>query len=437
MGTAGCGIEHGWTRRPAGRHSGNSMTSPDVRLRSIPHPYRCVLAICSDLDETPDQSVYREIVRFLNTNERTVMGPGVGLEVGNSIYFDMPPDQFAYSNTDDAGREMVRTLIRSGHIDVLHSYGDLATTRSAAARALEELDRHACRLRVWVDHGQANTNLGADIMRGQGDLPGDEAYHADLTTAYGIRYVWRGRVTSVIGQDACHTLRGVWNGRYPIASTRTVAKELAKHALGRLGNAKYAMHGPNALLRPITLRDGSRAVEFLRCNPHWRGPRYGDTAVELGEVLTARFLDRLVARGAACILYTHLGKLDDPHKPFSHQTCRALHNLARRREAGEIMVTTTARLLGYIAARDRLRYSVACAGERVIITLDAVDDPVDGMRRPTAEEVQGITFVVEGRHPCEVRLHREGSVACKTIHQNKQTYTSIPWRSLSPPMLSV
>ena len=39
------------------------------------------------------------------------------------FYFDMPPDQFAYWNTDDAGREMVRALIRSGHIDCFHSFG--------------------------------------------------------------------------------------------------------------------------------------------------------------------------------------------------------------------------------------------------------------------------------------------------------------------------
>ena len=115
------------------------------------------------------------------------MGPGVGLEVGNSIYFDMPPDQFAYWNTDDAGREMVRALIRSGHIDCLHSYGDLATTRQHAARALDELDRHGCRLEVWVDHGTAVTNFGSDIMRGHGDEVGHEAYHADLTTRYGIK----------------------------------------------------------------------------------------------------------------------------------------------------------------------------------------------------------------------------------------------------------
>ncbi len=77
--------------------------SANVQLRDLPYPYRAMLAICSDLDETPDRNVYYQIMRFLNTTEETAMGPGVGLEVGNSVYFDMPPNQFAYWNTDDAG----------------------------------------------------------------------------------------------------------------------------------------------------------------------------------------------------------------------------------------------------------------------------------------------------------------------------------------------
>ena len=125
-----------------------------------------MLAICSDLDETPDPGVYWQTMRFLNTTEATPMGPGVGLEVGNSIYFDMPPGQLAYWNTDDAGRAMLRTLLRSGHIDCLHSFGDLAATRRHAGRALDELARHDCRVAVWVDHAVAPSNLGSDIDTG-------------------------------------------------------------------------------------------------------------------------------------------------------------------------------------------------------------------------------------------------------------------------------
>ena len=77
---------------------------PDrVSLRPLPYPYRALLSICSDPDETPDAATYFEIMRFLNTDEETGMGTGANLEVGNTIYFSMPHGQFAYFNTDEDG----------------------------------------------------------------------------------------------------------------------------------------------------------------------------------------------------------------------------------------------------------------------------------------------------------------------------------------------
>ena len=168
----------------------NPPTIDPVALRPLPYPYRAMLAICSDLDKTPDRHVYWETMRFLNTTETTAMGPGVGLEIGNTIYFDMPPDQFAYWNTDDAGREIIRTLIRSGHIDCLHSYGDLATTRCHAGRALEGLNRHNCPFRVWIDHAVSSTSLAADVMQNLADKPGYRTYDADLICADGMKCVY-------------------------------------------------------------------------------------------------------------------------------------------------------------------------------------------------------------------------------------------------------
>ena len=144
----------------------------------------------------------------------------------------------------------------------------------------------------------------------------------------------------------------------------------------------------------------------------------------------------LYTHGTVCILYTHLGKVDDPHKPFNYQTCQGLRELARRRDAGDILVTTAARLLRYVSCRDSLQYSVTRMGERVIISLDAIADPVDGRRLPTADEIQGITFVIEGRHQVEVKLCHEGNVTCDTTHLGERTYTSIPWRSLLLPTLT-
>lgn len=310
-----------------------------------------MLAICSDLDETPDAETYFELMRFLNTTDTTSMGEGVGLEVGNTIYFDMPPGQFSYWNTEERSREKIRELIKSGHIDCLHSYGDLATTRAHAGRALEELERHNCRLTVWIDHAVAPTNFGADIMQGHGDEPGHSAYHADLTFAYGIRYVWRGRVTSVIGQDQPLSLRGIADWRHPGSSLKTLAKESAKQTLARCGSRKYSLHATNRILRPVRLRDNRyEGYEFLRCNPHWNGVSSCDTGWGIARVLTGRFLDRLVARRGTCILYTHLGKLGPSNRKFDEPTVHAFRQLGDYYRSGKILVTTTKRLLEFCAS---------------------------------------------------------------------------------------
>lgn len=340
------------SRRP----TSDAGRSADTELRRFPFPYKAALAICSDLDETPGAQTYFEMMRFLNTTEETSMGPGVGLEVGNSIYFDMPPGHFSYWNTDEQNRERIRALIKSGHIDCLHSYGDLATTRAHAARALEELEKHDCHLKVWVDHSKAPTNFGSDIMRGHGDDPGHPAYHADLTMAHGIRYIWRGRVTSVIGQDRPVSFSGIGNFRHPFASTNTILKELAKQALARCGNGKYRMHAGNRSIRRVRLRDGrNEASEFLRCNPHWGGVSSGDTGEGISDVLTKRFLDRLIECQGTCILYTHLGKIDlkTTDRGFGPAAEKSFRRLAEYHRSGRIWVTTTSRLLDHLS-RDTL-----------------------------------------------------------------------------------
>lgn len=421
---------------PASAHAGGQVHAGSVRPRRFPYPYKAMLAICSDLDETPDARVYEQSMRFLNTTRDTIMGEGVGLEVGNTIYFDMPSDQFAYHTTDDRGREMIRALIRSGHIDCLHSFGDFATTRDHAARAIDELARHDCRLQVWIDHAVAPSNLGADIMCGLGDVPGSPVYHADLLSDYGIGYVWRGRVTSVIGQDVPRSLGRLFTLRHPIASARTLAKEAVKGVLGRRdpdGSSKYAMHGPNALTRIITLRDGRPMTEFIRFNPHYRGVDRADTARGIAEVLTDDMLDCLVDRGGIGILYTHLGKVVRPEEPFEEATRRAFRRLAEYERSGRILVTTTRRLLGYRQARE---YAVVQVAQGVDGTRIRVRRPAD---RPgvclTPEDLDGLTFYVD--HPERVLFDLDGRgdvrPVCNPPDETGLSSVSVPWRRLEYP----
>jgi hypothetical protein len=409
--------------------------SGGVSIRRIPYPYRAMLAICSDLDQTPDRQVFLETMRFLNTTQNTCMGPGVGLEVGNTIYFDMPPGQFAYWNTDDVGRAMARELIRSGHIDCLHSFGDLATTRAHAGRALDELSRHGCRLEVWIDHAVAPSNFGPDIMGGLGDVPGTAVYHADLTCGYGIQYVWRGRVTSVIGQDAPRSLRGIARVRHPLGSARTAAKELVKGILARRGNAKYAMHGPNRILRDVRLRSGHGVREFLRANPCWAGVDRAATADGLAEVLTPRMLARLVARESPCILYTHLGKIRRRDEPFGPRTRQALRLLARCAREREILVTTTRRLLGYCRAVRAVALAAADEGNGQQIEVTVREH--GGNHGLAMEELAGLTLYVSNPATARVRIggHEVMDLRRNAPDGSGRGSVSLPWRPLELPTL--
>lgn len=412
-------------------------STPPVTLRPYPYPYQAMLAICSDLDETPDRRVYHQIMRYLNTRETTAMGPGVGLEVGNTIYFDMGPGNFAYWNTDDAGRAMVRDMIKSGHIDCLHSYGDLATTRAHAGRALDELARHDCRLEAWIDHAVAPTNFGADIMRGQGDVPGAPAYHADLTCGFGVKYVWRGRVTSVIGQEVRPSLRSIISSAHPLASARTCAKEAAKRMLGRLGSEKYAPHVENRAVFDAALRDGRPVCEFLRSNPYWKGVGLGATGREIGSVLNAAMLHRLVQRRGVCLLYTHLGKIRDINVPFDPPAAQAFRHLAQMQSDGRILVRTTSRLLRYLTMRERVIVSATRANACLTLYVrwrggqrfDSIDLPAD--------DLGGLTCYVPD---CEVAHLHTATRKYENLPLNPPDETgrrsvTIPWPDLTFPSL--
>jgi hypothetical protein len=409
-----------------------------VTVRPVPWPYRAMLAICSDLDETPDAQVYFAISRFLNTTDQTAMGRGVGLEVGNTIFFDMAPGQFSYWGASEDDRERVRTLIRSGHIDAIHSWGDLATERQHAEHNLAELQKHDCRLEVWIDHSKAPSNFGPDIMQGSGDLPSSRSYHADLTLAYGVRYVWRGRTTGLTAQDAPirpQSFAPILRSSRPGTSAYAALKEAVKIGLGGLGRPRWAMYAANRVCRPSTLRDGRKVWEFLRTNPSWGGPGESATAAGVEDVLTKRMLDRLIGSEGVAIVYTHLGKVRDAQRPFGPGTEAAFRALARLHHEKKVFVTTTRRLLGYRTLRDALSWRAAYEGDRIVITLESVNDPVTGPRAVAASELDGLTFGVPGRRPAELRL-ADGTPLPADVFPGEggTSWLSIRWRPLRFPL---
>ncbi len=377
-----------------------------------------MLAVCSDLDETPDADTYFAIAKYLNTGEQTPIGKGVGLEIGNTLFFDMAPGEFSYWGACEAERRYARALIHSGHIDCLHSFGDLAATRDHAQRALDELERHNCRIRCWVDHAIAPSNLGPDIMAGFGDDPEHEVYHADLTLAYGIRYVWVGRVTACIGQNVPYSPTTSLRAERSLQSLINTGRDIAKIARATLGDDKYGMHRGNLLMRPFALRDGQRATEFIRCNPHPHGVSVGDDALGFGQAITEAALGHLIQRRGVSVIYTHLGKHVDAEHILPAQTRMGFERLADAQHRGDILIATTRRLLDYLTARQTVQFEASPS--LVALTLPS-GIPGDGLAWRWQGETPRVT--VNGRDVSPVR-----------VEEGWRTWLTLPWPRLSFPL---
>jgi len=385
-------------------------TKDKVALRKFPYPYKAALTISSDIDGTTTKEEFLEIQKFLNTKEETSMGKGVGLEIGNSFVMYAPPTfAFSYFSGNPGNAQIIEKFIRAGYIDFLHSYGEKTDfTRKDAIKAIKELSDNQYKVDVWVDHAKTPDNLGDDRTFGLGDHPESTAYHSDLTLAYGIKFVWLGRVTMVIGQSLPITLKtfsSVYDSRHPVDSLKNMVKEFAKNVLAVFGNKKYAMHKSYDLVRIAKLDDGQKVYEFLRFDNYWKGVATGATSKRLAYVISKRTLDRLKKVNGYMIVYTHLGKNSDSSQVIAKETQIALRDLASEYERGNIYITTTSKLLNYYVNHKYLNWSYKTKDNEIIITITGVEDPVFGSFVPTIQDLQGITFYVPDKDKTRIYIN--------------------------------
>jgi hypothetical protein len=365
LGLSGCAAEAGET--PAA-----------LEMRPFPYPYRAMLALCSDIDNTtPQQFLYAH--SFLNTREETPMGGGLGLDVGNSFWMFMASDSgdivdrhgngmdavmtWFHGTSDiekDAG--MIAYYFQKGWIDSIHSWGDFSRqdegeflfTREMAERAAAALAARDIRPTVWINHGNAanSQNMEARDRKTyrQGARPGSDAYHADLTVPLGIRFVWFSD-----------------NDR---------------------------RFGRQDILYPVTLADGQNVWGFRRYTPGW-------SVYSLHEQLSDENLDAIVRDGLPVVVAQHFGGTNYWF-PFLSTTTQALRNLAERQERGEILVARTSRMLEFLRVRDHLVYEYT----EGVVNILAIDDPqlgVDG--NPALDSLRGMTFYVDDMARAELRVN--------------------------------
>jgi hypothetical protein len=147
-------------------------------------------------------------------------------------------------------------------------------------------------------------------------------------------------------------------------------------------------------------------------------------------------VDRLVERGGTCILYTHLGKIDNPRIPFNGQAVQAFRSLAEKYRAGRILVTTTRRLLGYRRAAAETTYKVGKKDGLLCIDLKTRGPKNWGGELPVAD-LAGLTFYVCDPQRTRVLINGKpvADLMCNGADHTGRPSVSLPWSPLEFPAL--
>lgn len=381
-------------RPPRGRDQGRSMPPgphPSVTMREFPYPYIAALALGCDPDDLRTREEFLQLMRFLDTTDATSMGRGLGLEASCGFYFYDGCGECDFtlftgtSSEPSANAELIEDLIRSGHVDSIHGYGDFSEggfERHHAVQALGHLAARGLRVEVWANHGgAANTQQIGRLPRQRGDDPGATEYHTDLLVSHGVRFVEKYDIVHTVGQDARSR---------PIVDRLKQAREIMAYGLrGTDWKARAILS--NRLLEPYVLGDGQTVYSFKR----FVGARAGlerAGARELAKQISESVLSELEAKCGYLIVYTHPWRDTTPGGVLPAGTQDALRVLAREHEAGRIYVTTARKLLVYNLVRRGLAWHARTAGKGLEIEVTGLGDAVSGPRTPTLAELQGVTF---------------------------------------------
>mgnify|MGYP001558783130 FL=1 len=365
------------------------------------------------------------------------MGPGVGLEIGDSFWMyaagPHPEQRLAYFDglepREGPWAGMIRDFIRAGFLDCLHTYGDFhqygGFRRELAVQGVRQFHDQGLRLDVWTNHGDRHNFQNIDEPWSLGDVmhtrsANGEAfqtveYHMDLTRALGIVFCWR----SV-------DLTQVWGQGRPLGPADVMTRERLRHPrthlrwLRRQLREGWGADGANALLKPVQLRDGSSLISFARY-----GRFSQDRADDLEHVLSESHLSQLVRQEGVAVIYTHLGKRCRPNGPPIPTGAQAgLRRLARAVGRGQAFVTTTSRLLTYCHVRSQVRYTVREDHEALRIVLEPEFEP---------HELAGLTWYVESPKRARVFLgERELEIRANPVDHTGRASVSVPWAPLDP-----
>ena len=253
--------------------------------------------------------------------------------------------------------------------DTIHTWGDFMHSgkrgfdRNDAEESILLLQKYNLFPKIWVDHASFVGNLLHNTKFGSTPETFDQSGHSykqleytlDLIYQFGIRYIWDGQITHVIGQDV--SLEPV---HFFMKTSSTRPK----------GLVKLILHW----LLPSTLRtilkieipenrqyyieefpDGTKLYCFRRYGTWKDADIYG-----LARLISPAKIDQLIRNKGTMVAYTHLGKRMvtkmDENFHIPEETKKALSYISKQYDNKNVMLSSVSELLDYLVIRDNLRF---------------------------------------------------------------------------------
>ncbi len=404
-------------------------------IRKFPYPYKCALSISSDIDNASSLESFVQFMDFLNSEKQTIYGSGLGLEVGNSFWFfnGSNSPQLSYfeglTDKETSLAPIIRLYLESKHIDTLHSWGNFdkgGFQRSYADKGMEILNKYNFNIPVWVNHGiNLNYQKIGDYPNMHGDDPSHPCYHADLLSESGFEYIWTGKVTHIIGQNS--------RKNFSILSKLFIQKLMKIIKYQYVKDPIY--DDGNDLIRPMLLRDGNKAWEFIRFINSWGNAGELDL-YEFADQIKTRNLKKLIKNQGIMILYTHFNENLSTKIPIKLN--HYLSNLKKMVNGQEILMGTTSRILKYWEVSNYISFEVQDFEDKVIILIkDKIYSPI-GTKSVTSFHLSGLTFYINTTKQYNIIFKNK---LCKTIlnppDETGKKSISIPWKTLEYPEVHI
>lgn len=317
-----------------------------MRKRKYPYPYTAWLTISNDPDNT-DMQIWKELDDLFFKR--------LGLPWANSIFLTSHnlniPGQVNLKDHPEIAQQPADTIHTWG--DFVHG-GARGFSREDALSGMALLEHYGIRPLVWVDHSRFTGNLLHGNSWGSKPVHKDSSgitykvheYTLDLIDQTGIRYVWDGGLTEVIGQDRKTSMWDKQAGKSMVKSV--LAGILQKIKTFRKGSSKKG----NDLYFAHLFPDGRTLYCFQRYGK-WRNA----DIVGLSRQISRKTVDSLIRNQGVMVAYTHLGKKNPELKGDRHvpdETLVCLEYVKKRMDDGVLNFSSLSDLLDYLVIRDHM-----------------------------------------------------------------------------------